>query len=268
MATDTETRVVVITGASGGIGAALARHLGRQGYGLVLGARRQRELDRMAAEAQERGARKAAAVVTDVTRRDDVARLRDAAFDAFGQVDAWVNNAGRGISRPVLELTDADFDEMMAVNVKSALYGMQAIVPHFLARGEGHVINVSSFLGRVPFVTRRSAYNAAKAALNMLTANLRVDLARYPKVHVSLVMPGVVMTEFARHALGAAPDATPTAGSMKAQSPEEVAEVIGRLIEHPAAEVYTNPALHDVAKRYYEDVGGFEAQAAGQAGRR
>ena len=67
---------------------------------------------------------------------------------------------------------------MMAVNVKSALYGMQAIVPHFIERGRGQIVNVSSFLSRVPFATFRSGYNAAKAALNALTANARVDLAR------------------------------------------------------------------------------------------
>jgi short-subunit dehydrogenase len=114
-----------------------------------------------------------------------------------------VNNAGRGITRPVLELTDDDVDDMIAVNVKSALYGMQAAVPHFVERGSGHLINVSSFLGRVPIASVRSVYSAAKAALNSLTANLRMDLrARAPGVHVSLVMPGLVATDFARNAEG------------------------------------------------------------------
>ena len=104
--------------------------------------------------------------------------MRDEAIAAFGAVDIWVNNVGRGNNASVLELTDEQFDEMMAVNVKSALYGMQAIVPHFKERGHGHLINVSSFLSRVPIATYRSAYNAAKAALNALTANLRMDLRR------------------------------------------------------------------------------------------
>src|SRR4029077_16181756 len=112
-------------------------------------------------------------VTADVTRRADGERIRDEALRAFGRVDVWINNAGRGILRPVLELTDDDVDEMFAVNVKSALYGMQAIAPHFIARGRGPRINVSSFLGRVPIATPRSAYNAAKAALNSLKANLR-----------------------------------------------------------------------------------------------
>src|SRR3982751_3057588 len=197
-------KVIVITGASGGIGAALARELGKAGHRLVLAAPRREELETVAREAAY-AAEAAIAVPTDVTRREEVERLRDRALEACGRIDVWINNAGRGISKRVMELTDADFDEMMAVNVKSALYGMQAVVPHFQQRGSGHLINVSSFLGRVPLVPIRSAYNAAKAALNALTANLRVDLkAEHPGIHVSLVMPGVVTTEFARNALGAA----------------------------------------------------------------
>ena len=115
-------------------------------------------------------------MVTDVTKRKDVERLRDAALKKFGHVDVWVNNAGRGIGKNVMELTDEDLDEMIRVNVKSVLYGMQAIVPHFQQRGKGHLINVSSFLGRVPLAAFRSAYNAAKHAVNALTANLRMDL--------------------------------------------------------------------------------------------
>jgi NADP-dependent 3-hydroxy acid dehydrogenase YdfG len=263
-----DAKIVIITGASGGIGAALARSLGAEGHSLVLAARRTRELEAVARDAEARGAPRALAVETDVTRRDDVLRLRDAALDAFGRFDVWVNNAGRGINRPVLELTDADVDEMMAVNVKSVLYGMQAAVPHFMERGSGHLITVSSFLGRVPLATFRSAYNAAKAAVNALTANLRMDLrGHYPGIHVSLVMPGIVRTDFARNVLGAAPappaaPARPRSGTMQPQTAEEVATIITRLIEHPVPEVYTNPASPELARRYYADVGAFEANAA------
>ena len=201
-------------------------------------------------------------VCTDVTRRADVNRLCDEAIRAFGNIDVWINNAGRGITRPVLELTDQEFDEMMAINVKSALYGMQAIVPHFMARGQGHLINISSFLGRVPIATHRSAYNAAKAALNALTANLRVDLARtHPQIRVSVIMPGLVSTEFARNALGtptaSAPPWTP-GSAMKPQTAEEVAEAIAGVIENPVAELYTNSASAAMAQRYFADVSAFE----------
>jgi short-subunit dehydrogenase len=172
-------------------------------------------------------------------------------------VDVWINNAGRGIDKPALELTDADFDEMMAVNVKSALYGMQAIIPHFIERGAGHLINVSSFLARVPLATNRSAYNAAKAALNALTANVRVDLhEKHPGIHVSLVMPGVVSTDFARNAIGDRGGA-PTS-PMQSQTTDEVAASIMDLIANPRAELYTNPASAPIVRQYYEDVGAFE----------
>ena len=256
--TNANPKVVVITGASAGIGAALARRLGADGHRLVLAARRESELKRICSET----ATDCRVVVADVTRRADVERVRDEALAAFGHVDVWVNNAGRGIGVPVLELTDEQFDEMMSVNVKSALYGMQAIVPHFQERGEGHLLNVSSFLGRVPLATYRSAYNAAKHALNSLTANLRMDLrASYPGIHVSLVMPGMVTTDFANNALGGTPAVSwaARAGTQaKPQSPEEVADAIAGLIANPRAELYTNPAQPEIAKRYFDDIDAFE----------
>src|SRR2546428_2187234 len=218
-------KTIVITGASSGIGAALARHLGRQGHNLILAARRAEALNAVAHEITSH----VITVVADVTRRQDVNRLREEALRAFGAIDVWINNVGRGISRPALELTDADFDEMMLVNVKSALYGMQTVVPHFVERRQGHIINISSFLGRVPVATHRSAYNAAKAALNALTANLRVDLHRKnPNIHVSLVMPGLVTTEFAQNVRGEGaavpPPWSPAGQAPQVQTPEEVAE--------------------------------------------
>lgn len=255
-----ESKVVVITGASGGIGAALAARLGSQGHNVVLAARREKELKAAAKEAGQQ----ALPVVTDVTQRKDVDRLRDAALKEFGHVDVWVNNAGRGISRSVMDLTDEDFDEMMKVNVKSVLYGMQAIVPHFQQRGKGHLINVSSFLGRVPLAPFRSAYNAAKSAVNALTANLRMDLRRdYPAIYISLVMPGVVATDFARNALGASmsPGGPPPHYTIGVQTREEVADLIAGLIAKPAPELYTNPASYEMAQAYYRDVGAWESQA-------
>src|SRR5438067_6700479 len=248
------SQAIVITGASSGIGAALARQLGRRGDRVVLAARRQTELRRLADEIGT----KAAPVVTDVTRRGDVEALRDRAIGAFGSIDVWVNNAGRGVSKNVLELTDEEVDEMMTVNVKSALYGMQAVLPHFIERGRGHVINVSSFLSRVPMATIRSAYSASKAALNSLTANVRMDLAAaHPGIHVTSVMPGLVSTEFAKHALHGTPPMSPAAAA-GAQTADEVAAVIVGVIDRPVPEVYTGPQLAPLARRYFEDVGAFE----------
>jgi len=186
--------------------------------------------------------------------------LRDEALRAFGQVDVWINNAGRGINRQMLELTDDDFDQMMAINTKSALYGMQAIVPYFKDRGGGHLINVSSALGRVPFASYRSVYSASKAALNSLTANLRMDLrAAYPNIHVSVVMPSMVSSDFAKNALYGTP--LPPGGfrsGATAQTPEQTAAAIVELIDHPQAEIYTNPGQSEMVARYYADVAAFE----------
>ena len=247
------SKVIVITGASSGIGAVLAKQLAARGDNLMLAARRAKELGRLARAC----GRDTFPFTTDVTRRQDVYRLRDEALRTFEHVDVWINNAGRGITRKVLDLTDDDIDEMMAVNVKSALYGMQAIVPHFMERGQGHLINVSSMLSRIPYATYRSAYNAAKSALNALTANLRMDLrADYPNIHVSLVMPGPVLTEFAANALHAPED--PGIPPM-AQTAEEVVAAMIDLIDHPRAEIYTNPAVQlEMVRRYFSDVGAYE----------
>ena len=140
-------QVIVITGASGGIGAARAARVAGGGASPVLAARRERELEGVRAACGER----AMAVVTDVRRRADVQRLLDRALERHGHVDVWVNNAGRGISRPVSELSEADFDEMIDVNLRSAFHGMQVALSHFKTRGRGHIINVSSMLGRVPY---------------------------------------------------------------------------------------------------------------------
>jgi len=253
-------RTIVVTGASGGIGAATATALASRGDHVVLAARRKDELDALARQLGPH----ACPVVTDVTVRADVERLRERALERFGAIDVWVNNAGRGISRLAADLTDAEFDQMMTVNVKSALYGIQAVLPHFQARGTGHIVNVSSFLSRVPVASIRAAYSASKAALNSLTANLRMDLAAtHPGIHVTLVMPGLVSTEFASNAVHGTPPIRPGAGGPPAQTAAEVAAVIAGVIDHPVAEVFTNPALAGIARRYFEDVGAFERTLRG-----
>jgi short-subunit dehydrogenase len=249
------SRVIVITGASEGIGALLARRLGAKGDSLVLGARRQDKLEQVAAKS----GKSVLTIVTDVTKRADIDRLRDAALERFGHIDVWINNAGRGIGIRVMDFSEADLDEMLSVNLKSAWYGMQAVVPHFQVRKKGHLINISSVLARVPLVTVRSAYSASKAALNSLTANLRMDLrADYPDIHVSLIMPGPVATEFHNNALGG----TPSGRGMEMQSADEVAGAIEQVIDHPVAEAYTNPASAGLVQRYYQDVSAFEGGIA------
>ncbi|PYP41576.1 MAG: short-chain dehydrogenase [Gemmatimonadetes bacterium] len=242
-------RIVVITGASGGIGAALAELLAARGDGLVLAARRK---DALQAVADRCGGR-AHPVVADVTRRDEVRRVVEEALGRFGRIDVWVNNAGQGISRVPSELTDDDVDQMIRVNVKSVLYGMQEVLPHFKERGTGHVINISSMLGRTPLATFRSAYNGAKHFVNALTANFRDEIRQtHPGIQVSLVSPGVVYTEFGLHAAHGGPDSRELPGG---QEPAEVAAVIAGVIESRLPDVYTRPGSHARVIAYFSKLG-------------
>ena len=245
-------QVIVVTGASAGIGAALAELVVQRGARVVLAARRPDELSALAAKLG--GAAHAIAVPTDVTRRADNEALRDKALAAFGQIDAWVANAGRGISRMVSELTDEDIDDMMTINLKSVLYAIQAALPHFKERKRGQIVAVSSGLSRFPFAPQRSAYSASKAAVNLLMASLRGELRdEFPDIWATTVLPGIVATDFGKNALHGGVDNSKLPG---AQSVEEVATVIADVIEKPRAEVYTRPQMRDLAEKYFsaEDV--------------
>lgn len=247
------SRVIVLTGASEGIGANLAKRLGAQGDSLVLAARRAGHLNQVAAEIGPH----AIPVVTDVTKLAAMEHLRDVALEHFGHIDVWINNAGRGVGIKTLDLTEEQFDDILATNLKSAWYGMKTIIPYFESRGQGHLINVSSVLGRVPTATMRSIYSASKAALNSLTANVRMDLrAQYPNIHITLVMPGPVSTAFHANALG---HATPfTGNNVSIQTADDVAIAMQAVIDHPVPEIYTNPASAGLVQRYFSDVAAFE----------
>jgi NAD(P)-dependent dehydrogenase (short-subunit alcohol dehydrogenase family) len=228
-------KVVVITGASAGIGAALAEEMSRRQAKVVLAARRADRLAQIAG----RMAGPSEVVVTDVTRREQVERLFQAAVARFGQVDIWVNNAGRGITRDVSALSEEDVDAMLRDNFKSAFYGMQAVVPHFKERKQGVLVNVSSMLSRVPGAYFRSAYNAAKAAMNSLTESLRFELARqYPDILICLALPGIVATEFGLNALGGGEDSRKLPGG---QTAEQVAAAIADGIAARRLDIYTRP---------------------------
>lgn len=251
-------RVIVITGASEGIGATTAELLARRGTRVVLAARRQGLLAEVAARI---GEDRALAVATDVTRRADNERLRDAALERFGAIDVWINNAGRGITRAVAELTDDDIDDMVTINLKSVVYGYQAVLPYFKERRRGQIISISSGLSRFPWAPQRSAYSACKAAVNILMANLRVELAQqgFPDIQVTTVLPGIVATDFGLNARHGGANNRQLPG---AQPVDEVAEVIAAVIEHPRAEAYTRPQMLELAARYFatEDMASIEAQ--------
>jgi NADP-dependent 3-hydroxy acid dehydrogenase YdfG len=240
-----QDKVIVITGASAGIGAALARHVAKAGARPVLLARRREELEAVAAACGER----ALPLVVDVTQRAQVEQAVKDVLARCGAIDVWVNNAGRGITRSVSELSDADLDDMMLVNVKSVLYGMQSVLPHFKQQRRGQIINVSSLLGRVPFAPFRSAYSAAKHAMNSLSANLRMELhSEYPDVRVCVMHPGVVATDFGLNALHGGVDSRSLPG---AQTAEDVAAVLASMIVRPRADVYSREGGQKLVVDYF-----------------
>ena len=243
------SKIVVITGASAGIGAATAELLAEQGMSLGLMARRAEALNAVAARCGSR----ALPIVGDASKRADVQRVVEQVLARFGAIDVWINNVGQGISRPPSLLTDEDIDNIMQVNVKSALYGMQEVLPHFKARGEGHVINVSSMLGRIPFATIRSAYCGAKHFLNALTATFRDEIQQtHPGIQFSLVSPPVVRTDFGLNARHGGPDSRTLPNS---QSAEEVAAVIAGVIHSRQPDVYTFPGAQQRVASYYASLG-------------
>jgi NADP-dependent 3-hydroxy acid dehydrogenase YdfG len=187
--------VVVITGASAGIGYALAKLLAKDGAKVVLAARTEDKLVSVVEECG--GITNALAVKCDVTKRSDHEMVLAAAIEKFGRVDCWINNAGVGMSKPVLEITDEDFDLMMSCNCKSVLYGMQTVVPYYKLHGKGQIINVSSVLGRTPYVSVRCMYGASKHAMNALTANMRLDLQNdgFKDIYIGLFSPGMSKTD-------------------------------------------------------------------------
>jgi len=242
-------KVIVITGASSGIGAALATLVTERGASVVLVARREDMLRAVA----DRCGPDALPVVADVTHRKEVRHVVEQALARFGHIDVWVNNVGQGISRPPSKLTDSDVDAIMRTNVKSALYGMQEILPHFRERNAGHVINVSSMLGRIPFAVIRSAYTGAKHFLNALTATFRDEVRQtHPGIQFSLVSPGVVYTDFGNNARHGGPDSRSLPDG---QTAEEVAAVIADVIATRRPDVYTRAGARQRVLDYYGILG-------------
>src|SRR5262249_45043171 len=193
------------------------------------------------------------AITADVTERGEVQRVVHDALARYGHIDVWINNVGRGITRMPTQLTDADLDEIMRVNVKSAMYGMQEVLPHFRERGTGQVINISSQLGRVPYAVMRSAYVGAKHFLNAITATFRAEVQQtHPGIQFSLVSPPVVQTDFGLNALHGGPDSRSLPQS---QSADEVAAVIAQVIANRKPDVYPRQGSAARVAAYYASVG-------------
>jgi len=196
MTENIQGKVVVITGASSGLGEAAARHLAERGATVVLGARRADRIEALAGELTAAGYT-ARAVVTDVVDRDQVKNLVDTAVREFGQVDVMLNNAGLMPLAPLERLKIDEWDRMIDVNIKGVLYGIAAALPHMQHRKSGHIINVSSVYGHVvdPGAT---VYCATKFAVRALSEGLRREVKPY-NIRTTVISPGAVSTELLEH---------------------------------------------------------------------
>ena len=187
-----EGKVVVITGASSGLGESTARHLAQLGATVVLGARRLDRIDALAAELTASG-HAALAVQTDVTERAQVQRLVDAAIARFGRIDVMINNAGLMPHSPLERLKVDDWDRMIDVNLKGVLYGIAAALPPMQAQKSGHIINVSSVAGH-KVRPGGAVYSATKHAVRALSEGLRQEVKPY-NIRTTVISPGAVDTE-------------------------------------------------------------------------
>jgi short-subunit dehydrogenase len=233
-------KVVVVTGASSGIGLETAKAFAREGCKLALGARRPDRLEaaRLAVEAC---GGEALALAGDVRDEAYARALVEAARRRWGRVDVLVNNAGYGLFKPFPEMTTEEFRGQFETNMYGAVYATKAALEDMLPRGSGHIINVASILAKVAS-PNYTAYNASKAALDSFSEALRAELASRG-VSVTAVHPGPTDTAFFEKG---------GAGSVKrsslpiVQRPEDVAEAIVRAARAPRAEVYPRRALRVV----------------------
>jgi len=185
-------KVVVITGASSGLGEATARHLSAEGAIVVLGARRVDRIKALADQLSGKGG-KALAVQTDVTQVDQVKQLVDEAVKTYGRIDVMINNAGLMPHSPLERLKINDWERMIDVNLKGVLYGIAAALPYMKQQRSGHIINVSSVAGHK--VRPGSAvYAATKAAVRVISEGLRQEVKPY-NIRTTVISPGALATE-------------------------------------------------------------------------
>ena len=192
MSNNIEGKVVVITGASSGLGEATARHLSAQGATVVLGARRTDRIEALAGELSASGG-KALAIATDVTHCDQVERLVDAGAQTYGRIDVMINNAGLMPQAPLDRLKIDEWERMIDVNIKGVLYAIAAALPHMKRQKAGHFINVSSVAGH-KVGQGFAVYAATKYAVRALSEGLRQEVKPY-NIRTTVISPGAVATE-------------------------------------------------------------------------
>src|SRR5436190_2724030 len=230
----TTRRVVVITGASSGIGRATALRLARDGAAVVMCARRADRLEAAAADVRAAGG-EALPIVADVTRADEVRRLVDAAVERFEHVDVMVCNAGFGIAGAIDDMTPDQMQKLFDVNFMGTYHAVRAVLPIFRRRNRGHVIVVSSIVGKrgVPYM---GAYAATKFAQAGLAECLRSEVAG-SGIHVTVVFPVSTETEFF-DVMSRETGTLVTRAHGPRQDASVVADAIARAIDRPVPEVF------------------------------
>ena len=190
MAQGVKDKVVVITGASSGLGEAAARRLAQNGAKLVLGARR---LDRLQALARDLSLGDGAVVQTDVSRCEEVKRLVEQAVKSHGRIDVMINNAGLMPQSLLERLRIDEWDRMIDVNIKGVLYEIAAALPVMKAQRSGHIINVSSVAGH-KVRAGGTVYSATKSAVRVISEGLRQEVKPY-NIRTTIISPGAVASE-------------------------------------------------------------------------
>jgi len=185
-------KVVVITGASSGLGEATARYLAERGATVALGARRIERLQALVDEITGKGG-KAFALATDVTDASQVQALVDAAVERYGRVDVLLNNAGLMAHSPLARRKIDDWDRMIDVHIKGVLYGIAAALPYMQRQKAGHIINVSSIAGH-KVGANNAVYAATKTAVRVISEGLRQEVKPW-NLRTTIISPGAVATE-------------------------------------------------------------------------
>ncbi|MGF6573386.1 hypothetical protein SAMN05443245_3617 [Paraburkholderia fungorum] len=184
-----ENKVVLITGASTGIGAEVARHLAARGAKVAVAARRKDKLAEVVAGIEAAGGI-ASAYTLDVTDKKQMESVAAAVVADFGRIDVLINNAGLMPIRPMSEVNTDEWDAMIDVNLKGTLYGIAAALPRFIAQGSGHIINLSSVAGVKVFAPGGTVYSGTKFAVRAISEGLRQEVGE--KIRVTSIEPGAV----------------------------------------------------------------------------
>jgi len=196
MTDNIKDKVIVITGASSGMGEAAARHLAQKGARVVLAARRSDRIDAVANEINELGG-SAIAMATDVTLEEDVKALVDAAVKQWGRIDVLINNAGVMPLSTLDQAKVSEWNQMIDVNLRGVLHGIAAALPYMKAQKSGQIINTASVAAHLVFPAS-AVYSATKYAVRALTEGLRKEASEY-NVRATLISPGAVSTELLDH---------------------------------------------------------------------